>query len=148
MANIAQTINVLQAMALTDGGDMVLTPTYHVFDLFKAHQNAREIDCFVQSDMVGEDKWQVSQVSASASEKDGVITVTMANLSADKPVSIAIDGVDAKEVSARILKGAMGQYNDFGNSTLAVEDFNGCTVEDGKLTVHLPACCVAEITIQ
>ena len=148
MANLAQTVNVLQAVALTEGDRLVLTPTYHVFDLYKAHQDAKEVDCFVQADSVGEGEWQMPQLTASASEKDGVITVTAANLAADKPVSVSIDGVTAGEVSVRILKGEMGQYNDFDHSPLSVRDYDGFTIAGGKLTVELPACCVAEITIK
>lgn len=40
MANIAQIVNVLQSMILTKGKDMVLTPTYHVFEMYKVHQDA------------------------------------------------------------------------------------------------------------
>ena len=127
---------------------MVLTPTYHVFDLYKAHQNAKEIDCFVQTETVGDGEWQTGQITASASEKDGMITVTMANLSADKPATVTLDGANAASVAGRILKGEMHQYNDFGDSPLAVEAFDGCVLKDGKIEIELPACCVAEITIK
>jgi len=148
MANLAQTVNVLQAVVLTEGDQMVLTPTYHVFDLYKAHQDANEIDCFVQTETVGEGEWQMAQITASASEKNGVITVTMANLSADKPAIVTLDGLTAASVAGRILKGEMHQYNDFDSSPLAVEAFDSCKIENGKIVVELPACCVAEITIK
>ena len=148
MANLAQTVNVLQAVILTEGDQMVLTPTYHVFDLYKAHQNAREIDCYVQTETVGEGEWQTAQITASASEKDGVITVTMANLAADKPARVVLEGAGGACVTGRILKGEMHQYNDFDSSPLAVEAFDGCRMEDGKIVAELPACCVAEITIK
>ena len=148
MANLAQTVNVLQSVVLTEGDQMVLTPTYHVFDLYKAHQNAKEIDCFVQSEKVGEDQWQIDQLTASASEKDGVITLTVANLSADKPAQISVDGFAASSVSGRILKGEIHQYNDFGSSPLCVEDFDGAKLEDGVLIISLPACSVAAIELK
>ena len=148
MANLAQTVNVLQSVVLTDGDQMVLTPTYHVFDLYKAHQDAKEIDCYVQSEKVGEGPWQIDQITASASEKDGAITLTVANLSADKPAEITVDGASASSVSARILKGDIHQYNDFGSSPLCVEDFDGVKLENGVLTVSLPACSVAAITLK
>ena len=44
MANIAQMVNVLQAMILTEGAEMIKTPTYHVFDLYKNHQDATLVD--------------------------------------------------------------------------------------------------------
>ena len=148
MANLAQTVNVLQSVVLTEGDQMVLTPTYHVFDLYKAHQDAKEIDCYVQSEKVGEGPWQIDQLTASASEKDGAITLTVANLSADKPAEITVDGASASSVSARILKGEIHQYNDFGSSPLCVEDFDGVKLENGVLIVSLPACSVAAITLK
>jgi len=147
MANLAQTVNVLQSVILTDGDQMVLTPTYHVFDLYKNHQNAREIGCTVEADEIGPEASRVPQLTASASEKDGVITVTLANLSADKPVDLVLDGAAAKAVSARILAGKMDQYNDFGDSALAAKSFDGCEIVEGGVKVSLPACCVAAIEI-
>jgi alpha-N-arabinofuranosidase len=75
MANLAQTVNVLQAVVLTEGDRMVLTPTYHVFDLYKAHQDAAAADCFVTTD---EADAGLPQLHASASVKDGVLTLTVA----------------------------------------------------------------------
>ena len=148
MANLAQTVNVLQAVLLTEGDKLVLTPTYHVFDLYKAHQDAQEIDCFVQADQVGEDGWQLPQVTASASVKDGVTTLTLANLSADKPVTVTVKGVDAAGITGRILQGEMGQYNDFDASPLKVKAFDGCSLRDGEAVVELPPCCVAAIELK
>ena len=148
MANLAQTVNVLQAVLLTEGDKLVLTPTYHVFDLYKAHQDAQEIDCFVQADQVGQDGWQLPQVTASASVKDGVTTLTLANLSADKPVTVTVKGADATSIAGRILQGEMGQYNDFDASPLAVKAFDGCSLRDGEAVVELPPCCVAAIELK
>ena len=148
MANLAQTVNVLQAVLLTEGDRLVLTPTYHVFDLYRAHQDAREIDCFVQADQVGEDGWQLPQVTASASVKDGVTTLTLANISADKPVTVTVKGVDAESVTGRILQGEMGQYNDFDASPLTVKAFDGCSLRNGEAVVELPPCCVAAIELK
>ena len=143
MANLAQTVNVLQSVILTEGDKMVLTPTYHVFDLYKAHQDAQQVDCFVEADEVGEDKFTVPQVIASASQKDGKITLTLANLAMDKEAVVDVEGVCLCNAKGRILQGEATQYNDFDNSPLAVEAFTG--IENGK--VKLPACCVVELTI-
>jgi len=145
MANIAQTVNVLQAVVLTEGDRMALTPTYHVFDLYKAHQDARAADCFVESDAAAQG---VDRLYASASVKDGALTLTLANTSADQPLEAAVtlDGFTAKTVSGRILAGAMDDYNDFETTKLALKPFTGVKLENGGLTVSLPACAVAEIT--
>ncbi|MGN0745330.1 MAG: alpha-N-arabinofuranosidase, partial [Aristaeellaceae bacterium] len=148
MANLAQTVNVLQAVLLTEGDKMVLTPTYHVFDLYKAHQDAQEVDCFVQADTVGQDGWELPQVTASASVRDGVTTLTLANLSADKPATVTVKGTDATSIDGRILQGEMGQYNDFDASPLQVKAFDGCSLRDGEAVVELPPCCVAAIELK
>ena len=148
MANLAQAVNVLQSVILTKGKEMVLTPTYHVFDLYQAHQGAKEIHCFVQSKQVGVDRWKIGQVAASASEKDGVITVTMANLSADQGTEVMLRGTLARQVEGQILVGYMNQYNDFGKSTLSVEEFHDYQVRADEVAVALPACSVLSIKIQ
>ena len=148
MANLAQTINVLQSVILTEGDRMVLTPTYHVFDLYKAHQDAQEIDCHVDAGHVGEGEWTLPQVTASASVKDGVTTVTLANLSCDAPVELAIEGMAAQTAIGRMLHGRMDQYNDFDNAPLAVETLEGISIVDGKVTVTLPPCTVAALELR
>ena len=149
MANIAQTVNVLQAIILTEGDQMVLTPTYHVFDLYKGHMDARELDCFVESENVGVGKETLAQVTASASEKDGKITLTLSNVSADQPLDVEISLKDEEIAAAegRILTGRMDQYNDFGGEQLGIQPFTALEKKNGRLIAHLPACCVAEIRL-
>ena len=153
MANLAQTVNVLQAVILTEGDKMVLTPTYHVFDLYKAHQDARELECTVEAERVAcpgdkDGETTLKMLTASASEKDGVITLTAANLNPDEPKDVAVTLYGGKpgRVTARILQGEINQYNDFDGSPLKVEAFADFEEKDGELILHLPACCVAEVT--
>ncbi len=148
MANLAQTVNVLQALVLTEGDRMVLTPTYHVFDLYRGHMDAREIACRVESEPVCEGEWAQPQVSASASEKDGVLTLTLANLSAAAPVRVQIEGISARECSGRILSGQMNQYNDFESSPLSVRPFEDIGLEGGTVTVTLPSPSVVSLLIR
>ena len=149
MANIAQTVNVLQAIILTDGDRMVLTPTYYVFDLYKGHMDARAVDCFVETEEVGTEGFRLPGVTASASEKEGKITLTVSNLSAEKPEEIRIS-LEEEPISlalGRILTGRMDEYNDFEKSWLNVVPFTNLTMQDGVLTAVLPPCSVAEITL-
>ncbi len=148
MANLAQTVNVLQAVVLTEGDKIVLTPTYHVFDLFKNHQDGKEIELTIDAETVGEGGWELSQITASASEKDGVITLTVANLSATTPADIVLDGVKANAISGRILAGRMDQYNDFDDSPLSVQPFDRFHFAGERLLFTLPACSVAAIEIK
>ena len=146
MANLAQTVNVLQSVLLTEGDRVVLTPTYHVFDLYKAHQGAREIDSFVVCNAIGGEAWEQAQITASASEKDGKITVTLANLSAEAAETVTLNGVCAKTAAARMLCGEMHQHNDFESSPLQIQPLD-TVVDGGVVSVTLPACAVAEITL-
>ncbi len=152
MANIAQTVNVLQSVILTDGDKMVTTPTYHVFDLFKAHQDATLVPACVECGEVE----GVKQLTASASLKDdgspagSVLTVTCANTDCDSPLQVLLDvaNFDAKNASVRILKGAKDAKNTFDEPcAVQVEDFTGFTMTDTGLALDLPACCVAEVTL-
>ncbi len=107
MTNIAQMVNVLQAMILTKGPDMVLTPTYWVFEMYKPHQGAELLELQIETDLVEE----LAAVTATASIKDGLTTVSLANLSIDEDakVSIKVSGFGTK-VSGRIL--ASSEAND------------------------------------
>ena len=81
MANLAQIINVLQAIIFTDGDKMLLTPTYHIFDMYKVHQDATLLPSTTTCSKIENGKFKADQVSASASkDKDGVIHVSLANL--------------------------------------------------------------------
>lgn len=153
MANIAQMVNVLQAVILTEGEKMLLTPTYHVFDLYKHHQDATLLESTVETDKVGALLGeQIPQLTLSASEDEaGVMHITAANMSATDacPVDCALLGRKAGKVSARILTGAMDAYNTFENpENVVLQDFTGVSVADDGLKFTLPACSVVEITVE
>ena len=148
MANLAQTVNVLQAVILTEGGKMVLTPTYHVFDLYKSHQDAELLDSYVEAVPVGSGGHAVPNLHVSASESGGAVHITLANLSAGEsfPIDGLIDG--AKQISARILRGGTGDFNDFENpQKLRVEPFTDISLTPGGFSLAMPACAVMEITV-
>ncbi len=147
MANIAQTVNVLQSVILTEGEKIALTPTWHVFDLYKAHQDAKAADCFVETDRIGEGKWQVDRVSASASVKDGAITLTLANLSMDEAADVAVRVPNSGKVSGRILAAEAHAHNDFDASPVASADYTDFAVNGGEISLSLPPCSVAALTI-
>ena len=150
MANIAQTINVLQAVILTDGAQMVLTPTYHVFDLYKVHQGAQ----LVASAVAAPDLNGIPAVHESASVKDGVVSFTICNFDAKeaKQMRTVLSGVKMELADAQILfADDVHAYNDFETgSPVALKAFEGVEVaydgNDTILTYTLPACSVARIT--
>ena len=147
MANLAQTVNVLQSVLLTEGDKLVKTPTYHVFDLFKAHQDAAAADCFVETDRVSEGVWGLDRLTASASVKNGVVTLTVANVSDCESAEVEVRVPNTGSVSGRILTGEPRQYNDFDRSPLCVQPFTGFTADGDYITLDLPACSVVELTI-
>lgn len=95
MANIAQMVNVLQAMALTEGDRMLLTPTYHVFDLYQAHRGAASLRTIVDAPMIsfglGEEKRQIPTLMGSASRLNNELLLTFVNPHAALPVTARID---------------------------------------------------------
>jgi alpha-N-arabinofuranosidase len=150
-ANIAQTINVLQAMVLTEGERMLLTPTYHVFEMYVPHHDATHLPCYVDAGTLGEGDTEVPAISASASRADnGSVYVTMTNLSADQAidVEVALHGLDASSCDARVLTGdAMNSHNTFdAPDTVKPEVFDGVSLKSGSATVSMPARSVVAFT--
>jgi alpha-N-arabinofuranosidase len=148
MANIAQLINVLQSVILTEGDKMILTPTYHVFELYKCHQNATLIDSRIES----ADTNGVPDLQVCASEDEsGVIHATLVNLSATESAAVVLpSAVTAdKNVSARILTAKFNDYNDFDAADrVAVTSFGGFTAAENGVKFDIPACAIMEITIK
>ena len=146
MANIAQLINVLQAVILTDGAQMILTPTYHVFDLYRPHMGAQEADCFVECGTMDNG---VRQLSASASVRDGALTVTVANLSATEEAQVCLCAQGYRSAEGRVLSGDMRAHNDFNETTaVAPKALEGVTLGEHGFTLTLPACAVAAVTLR
>ena len=148
MANLAQTVNVLQAVILTEGDRMVLTPTYHVFDLYKEHQDARQIACDVAAETAGAGEWTMPAVTASASEKDGKILLTLANLKPEEPEEITVRLPGVRKAAGRMLTGAADAHNTFEASPVAPRGMEGFVCADGVVAFTLPPCCVAAVALE
>ncbi|MCM1417169.1 MAG: alpha-N-arabinofuranosidase [Bacteroides sp.] len=149
MANLAQAVNVLQALLLTEGEKLVKTPTYHVFDLFKEHQDGTLLYSHLDNEEVGGEK-KIPMISCSASEKDGALTITLANCSIAEAAELtcALGGFTAKEASARILSGEVHEKNDFdAPERLTIRPFD-ISLGEGGFTAKLPACSVVEVTLR
>ncbi len=153
MANLAQTINVLQAVILTDGEKMLLTPTYHVMEMYTPHHEATLLPVTVQTAdyQLGTEK--LPAVSASASkDKNGVIHISLVNIDALKSqeVTINLRGRVGASVSGRILTSAKVQdFNSFEQAEkLKPAAFNGAVLKGGVLTVKLPAVSVVVLELK
>ncbi len=153
MANIAQTINVLQAMILTKDEKMVLTPTYHVFDMYKAHHDATLLPVELQSGdyKFGDDRIPALSVSASR-DKQGRIHISLCNLDprATAKVVCELRGLEPKKVSGQVLTAAaMNAHNTFDNpEQLKPASFDDAVLNDSTLTVTLPAKSVVVLRIE
>jgi alpha-L-arabinofuranosidase len=153
MANIAQCINVLQAVVLTNEEKIVLTPTYHVMEMYNVHQDALMLPLEVTSnDYTLADK-KLKAISASASRnKNGVVHISIVNIDAknSQEVSIDITGVAAKSMTGRILRSEKLQdYNSFDNpDKVKPAPFNGATISGSTLTLKMPAFSVAVLELK
>ena len=168
VANIAQTVNVLQAMILTEGSKMVLTPTYHVFEMYKVHQDATALDTQVESpEYVAAVQptpnpaqagvpmaWDSTpQISASASrDASGKMHLSLCNLHHEDAAEVNVDirGGSASTVSGRILTaGAMSALNTFEKpEAVKPTTFDAFKLSKTGLTVSLPAHSVVVLEIQ
>jgi alpha-N-arabinofuranosidase len=94
MCNIAQVANVLQAMILTEGERLILTPTYHVFDLYQAHQRGQSLRVAVEAPSLpvalGDRRATLAGLMGSASLREGVLTVSFVNPHATFPLEVAL----------------------------------------------------------
>jgi len=153
MANIAQTINVLQAVILTEGPKMLLTPTYHVFNMYKVHQDAEllEVGKIAQDYIFGEEK--VPQIHSSASvDKDGKIHISICNLDPKASASIEcdIEGRDIKTVNGSVL--ASEKINDHNTfecpDKVKPSEFSDYSLDNNKITLTVPAMSVLVLELQ
>lgn len=143
IANLAQCVNVLQAVILTDKEKMLLTPTYHVMEMYKVHQDATLIPVDVKtSDYVfGKEKLPAVSVSASKSTT-GLTHVSMVNIHSSKSEEIEIDitGEEYKNVSGRILTSKkVDDHNTFDQpERIKPAAFSQAKLKGGKLKVTIP----------
>jgi alpha-N-arabinofuranosidase len=153
MTNIAQTINVLQAVILTDKEKMLLTPTYWVYYLYKVHQDATLLPISFTSAAYELNGKKIDAVSVSASkDSSGKIHITLVNIDPNRAQNIETElrGFTVQKVAGKILtSGKINDYNSFDKQNLlSVKDFNGAKFSGGKLTVSLPAKSVVMLEIE
>jgi len=154
MGNIAQTVNVLQSMILTKDGQMVLTPTYHVYRLYAGHHDATLLPADLQCEPYTLDGRSIPAVSASASRDDsGTVHISLSNLHPEKDIDLSCElrGIGkVPAVTGEILTaGTMNAHNDFDDpDAVRPVAFDGCTVNGGTLAVRLPAKSVVMLEIR
>jgi len=153
IANIAQLANVLQALFLTEGDKMLLTPTYHVFDMYKVHQDATMLPMDITSPTYSRLGKELKSVSASASKDgEGKVHISFVNIDPEQSVDITCNVKDmdkAKLISGNIITASKtDSHNTFDNpNEVALKDFKDASIKNGVLTVKIPAKSLVTIEL-
>jgi alpha-N-arabinofuranosidase len=152
VANLAQMVNVLQSVILTKDDKMVLTPTYHVFRMFRVHQEARLLNIDLRCEDYINGIRRIPSVSASASiDQDGKVHISLANLNPNKPVTVTcpVIGDTFKTITGEVLTSAeMNSCNSFENPDLVKPvPFKGFKYNDGILTITMPSKSVVVLEL-
>jgi alpha-N-arabinofuranosidase len=155
MANIAQTVNVLQAMILTEGENMILTPTYHVFDMYKVHQDAELLAVDSDFGTYEYNHETLPQVTASASKNaDGKIHVSLCNIDHlnESALELELRGFDISKAAAVtgtiITADRMNAHNTFEQpDAVKPAEFTDVKVENHKLAIKLPPMSVVTLAV-
>ncbi|MHC8948634.1 alpha-N-arabinofuranosidase [Sphingobacterium hungaricum] len=151
MANLAQAINVLQAVILTEDEKMLLTPTYHVMEMYKVHQDAELIPLEINSVNYAWNNESIPAIHASASlSKDGKMYLSLVNIDPKQKhkINVALDK-SYQKVNGRILESAtINDHNTFENPTkISPQAFKGANLSKNELSVDLPAFSVVVVAL-
>ncbi len=153
MANLAQCVNVLQAVILTNKEKMILTPTYHVMEMYNVHQDALLLPLRLKTGKYSLGTDSVDAVNASASrDKNGLIHISLVNVHAKQQQSIKIDLGEGnyKNVTGRILQSAnLQDHNTFEKpGAIAPAIFTGAKLAANELALTLPPFSVVVLEIK
>ena len=153
MANLAQTINVLQALILTKGDQILLTPTYHVFDMYKVHMDAKKLNInFKSPDYTNADK-KIPALNISASQDStGAVHITLVNIDPSKAIALrtVLPGVKFTSVTGQVLTSKkITDINSFENpNNIKITSFSGAKKMGEELVVNLPAQSIVTLELK
>lgn len=153
LACIAQMVNVLQSVVLTEGDKMILTPTYHVFHMYRHHQGAQLLDSeLAGTETAGAGESSVPALQESVSmQEDGTVIVTIANMSVEKsyPVDLIFMEKKPESAEARILTNEMHAKNTFEEpDVVKEEDFDGVMLTERGASFTIPTCSVVSLRLR
>ena len=153
IACLAQCVNVLQAVILTDKEKMILTPTYHVMEMYNVHQNATLLPLKLITDDYKFGDEELPSLSASASkDSEGVVHISITNINAhtQEGVAINIDGMKCNKVTGRILSSAKLQDdNTFADpDKIEPKTFTGATLKDNVINLKMPPFSVVVLSLK
>ena len=154
MANIAQTVNVLQAMVLTEGERMLITPTGHVYAMYAPHQGAKSLRLMLETPETsfnyrGKDS-SLPLVAGSASIKDRRLFLTLTNSHATHEVETQVEllaGARAEGCAARVLAGEIHAHNTFEQPETIQPVPLAAALDNGQIRLVLPPASVAAVEV-
>ena len=153
MANIAQMVNVLQAMILTDGPRMVLTPSYHAFMLYQPFQGAQAVPVRVESPDYRHGESRVPAIDVSAArDASGALHVAIVNVDPDNGAQLDLEvlGFAGRRVDGRLLTAARTDSRNGldGRQEVAPKPFTATRWREGKLRVEIPSKAIVRLTLK
>jgi alpha-N-arabinofuranosidase len=153
MANLAQTINVLQAVILTNEEKMILTPTYHVMEMYNVHQDAKMVPLTIKCNNYVYGKEKLPAISASASkDSTGALHISLVNIDAKaaQEVNISLEGGNYKTVGGRILtSNKLQDHNTFEEpAKIKPAPFSGASLKGKALSVKMPPFSVIVLELK
>lgn len=152
MTCIAQVVNVLQSMILTKGENMVLTPTYYVFDMFKVHQDAYLVPSELSCENYMYEGASVPALNMSSSiDNDGKMHISICNLHATKNEKLVcnLKGFDPLGITGKIITAnKLNAYNSF-DDPIQISDklFSDFSFKKNQLTINIPPHSVITLEV-
>jgi len=151
MANIAQMINVLQGMIMTDGEKMILTPTYHVFKMYVPFQDATLLPVTLDRGAYTQGNINLPRVDAiAARDTGGKLWLEMTNLDPNQLIEVeaSLGGVSAKSAAGEMLTAAkVDSVNSFAAPNAVVPKPITAKVQGGKLVLKLEPKSVTVVSV-
>lgn len=150
MANIAQMVNVLQAIILTEGDQLVKTPTYHVFDMYKEHMEAKLVYSNIENKQIYEGGYLPAISQSVSVDSEGKMHITISNASLDEEFDIdcVMPRAEYKTASAKLLTAGYKECNTFENpDAVHPVSYDEVKLDGEKLSFKLPKCSVLAIEL-
>ncbi|HCL82655.1 MAG TPA: alpha-N-arabinofuranosidase [Chitinophagaceae bacterium] len=153
MANLAQLVNVLQSVILTNKQKIILTPTYHVMEMYNVHQDARMIPVSLKNIFYTDGRDSLPAISVSASRDSlGITHISLVNIDPGKPNRVRVhwEGPVLKLENGRILRSARIQdHNSFEEpDKIEPKDFSGAIMKGNELEVDMPPASVIVLALR
>ncbi len=147
MANIAQTVNVLQAMALTEGEKMILTPTYYIFKMFASHQDNTLLGSHITTEAMENYDNTPKLIESASIDENGAVVSTIVNTSLDEKAEILcqIADFEVKNITAEILTGEAHAHNSFEKTNeVETKEFTAFEKTADGFKCVIPPCSVVK----